>query len=385
MDQELVIWRIARLLQVRSWLALVCVLVQASACLLAGVGDNPDLDTVFQFTLAPSGVTTATDGSWIMGVNQTEKSRMRAVRISRTGEVSPFPNEKMSHGDASATVPLDAIEAMQTDVAGITWMLDNGRRSEVPPKIIAWNGEKNRVQQVINLAPPAVVPGSFVADMFIDAYSPLIFISDPAGGTDAALIVLDRSTGVARRFLQGHAALQPDATVQLHVTRTGQETRRLDGSSAMPHTGIRPLVMDRKGQWLYLAAVQSHAVYRLSGALLRSPDLTDEKLAKALERYADKPAAASLAIDNKNNLYVGDIQGRAIGAIDPDKRGYKILTSDPRLVWPDGLCFGQDGKLYFYSRTQATTSPTSTQDGRPAATQHSMFRLQPLAPGQPGS
>jgi sugar lactone lactonase YvrE len=143
--------------------------------------------------------------------------------------------------------------------------------------------------------------------------------------------------------------------------------------------------MDRKGQWLYLTAVQSQAIYRLPGALLRSADLTDEKLAKALERYADKPACASLAIDNKNNLYIGDIQARAIGVIEPEKRSYKLLTSDPRLVWPDGLCFGQDGKLYFYSRTQATVSASPTQDGRPAATEHSMFRLQPLAPGQPGN
>lgn len=386
MDQKLVIKRDAWFSQAGGTLAgAACGIALTLARLHAGIGDNPDLDTVFQFTLAPSGVTSATDGSWIMGVNQTEKSRMRAVRISRTGDVSPFPNEKMSHGEASATVPLDAVEALQTDPSGVTWMLDNGRRSEVPPKVIAWNSEKNRVQQVIYLSPPAIVPGSFVSDLFVDAYSPLIYISDPAAGADAALIILDRTTGVARRFLQGNPSLQPDPTVPLRVTRTGQEVRRLDGSSASPHSGIRPLVMDRKGQWLYLTAVQSQAIYRLPGALLRSADLTDEKLAKALERYADKPACASLAIDNKNNLYIGDIQARAIGVIEPEKRSYKLLTSDPRLVWPDGLCFGQDGKLYFYSRTQATVSASPTQDGRPAATEHSMFRLQPLAPGQPGN
>ena len=366
----------------RCFAALVT--LQFSAA-FGGIGDNPDLEVVFQFTLAPSGVTTASDGSWIMGVNQSEKPQMRAVRISHSGEVSPFPNEKMSRGDVTSPIPLDAIEALQSDAAGIVWLLDNGRRSELPPKVIAWNPTKSNVQQVCYLSPPAMVPGSFVADVYVDALSPLVFISDPANGTDAALVILDRSTGIARRFLQGHAALQPDNSVPLKATRTGQETRRLDGSFTVPHCGIRPLLMDRKGQWLYFAAVQSKAIYRLPGALLRSPDLTEEKLVKALERYADKPAAASLTIDNKNNIYVGDIAGRSIGVIDAEKRGYTPITSDPRLVWPDGLCFGQDGKLYFYSRTQATVTTVTSQDGRPAGTEHSMFRIKPLAPGQPGN
>jgi len=366
-------------------LAMVGALAGWSSSIQAGIGENSDLDTIFQFSLAPSGVTMTPDGSWIMGVNQSERPRMRAVRIVRSGEVSPFPNEKMSLGDPLASTPLDAIEALQSDASGITWMLDNGRRSEVPPKVIAWNNEKQRVQQVLYIAPPAVAPSSFVADLFVDAFSPLIFISDPASGPNAALIILDRTTGIARRFLQGNAALQPDPAITLRATRTGHETKRIDGSATLPHCGIRPLIMDRKGQWLYLAAVQSHVVYRLPGALLRKPDVTDDLLTKALERYADKPASASLAIDNKNNLYVGDIEGRAIGVIDPEKRGYKILTSDPRLVWPDGLCFGQDGKLYFYSRTQASVTNPTSQDGHQPATEHSMFRLQPLAPGPVGN
>lgn len=349
----------------------------------AGIGDNPNLETIFQFTLAPSGLTAAPDGTWVLGVNQAEKPRLRSVRISRSGEVTPFPNEKMSLGDPLSSTPLDAIEAMQTDAAGIVWMLDNGRRSEVPPKVIGWNHEKQRVQQVIHLSPPAVVPGSFVADLLVDATSPLIIISDPANGTNAALILVDRSTGIARRCLQGHPALQPDPTFTLNVTRTGQEIRRLDGSATVPHCGVRPLAMDRKGQWLYFAAVQSRAVYRLPAALLRTADTADEILAKAIEKFADKPAAASFTFDNKGNLYIGDLESRSISVIDPEDRTCRPLASDPRLIWPDGLCFGLDGKLYFFSRTQATVA--TPLDGRTPGTEHSMFRVQPLAPGQPGN
>lgn len=383
MDQKLV--ATPSLKKPRSWLAgaFLCLALLPATPARAGVGDNPDLETIFQFTLAPSGLTTAPDGTWILGVNQAEKPRLRAVRISRSGDVSPFPNEKMSLGDPASATPLDAVESLQTDTAGVTWLLDNGRRSEIPPKVIGWNHEKQRVQQVVHLSPPAVVPGSFVADLVVDPLSPLIVISDPANGTNAALILLDRSTGISRRCLQGHPALQPDPTVILSVTRTGQQTRRLDGSTLMPHCGVRPLAMDRKGQWLYFAPVQARTVYRLPAALLRASGTTEEALAAAIEKYAGKPAAASFTLDNKNNLYLGDLEGRTISVIDPEKRTCRALTSDPRLIWPDGLCFGIDGKLYFFSRTQVTVPPP--RDGHTPGTEHSMFRVKSLAPGLPGS
>lgn len=349
----------------------------------AGEGNNPDLETVFQFTLAPAGITLAPNGSWLFGVNQSEKPRLRAVRISKSGEVSAFPSEKMSLGDPSVATPLDAVESLQIDTEGIVWLLDNGRRSEIPPKVIGWNEDKQRVQQVLYLSPPALVPGSFVSDIVVDPESPNVFISDPANGANAALIVLNRTTGIARRCLEGHPAVTPDPGAVLSTTRTGKETRRLDGTALVPHGGVRSLVMDRKSQWLYFAAVQSHFVYRLPAALLRDPSVSDAKLANAIERYAGKPPAASLTIDSKNNLYVGDIQGQAIGVIDPDSREYRILTSDARLLWPDGLCFGQDSKLYFYSRSQP--APEANRAGIPTAVEHRMFRMKPLAAGQPGS
>ena len=370
----------------RSYASFVLGLIFLGACSLvarAGEGDNPDLETVFQFSLAPAGVTLASDGTWLLGVNQSEKPRLRAVRISRSGEVSPFPTEKMSLGDPGAATPLDAVESLQSAPEGLIWLLDNGRRSEVPPKIIGWNDDKKRVQQVLYLAPPAIVPGSFVSDIVIASESSHIFISDPANGTNAALIVLDRETGIARRCLEGHPSVIPDPGATLGTTRTGKETRRLDGTSMVPHGGVRSLVMDRKSQWLYFAAVQSHAVYRLPVALLRDPSVPEAKLAAAIERYASKPPAASLTIDGKNNLYVGDIQGRAIGVIEASNRQYRILTSDARLLWPDGLCFGQDGKLYFYSRSQP--GPEAARNGISAVVEHRMFRMKPLAAGQPGS
>ena len=363
-----------------AWAVLCFGLLLRSAW--GGVGDTPGLETVFQFSLAPAGLTASLDGNWVLGVNQNQKPRLRAVQISKNGEVKPFPNEKMSTGDPAATTPLDAIEGLQTDKEGVIWMLDNGRRSEVSPKIVAWSPDRQRVQTVFNLSTPAVVLGSYLSDIIVDPLAPYVYMSDPANGSNAALIVLDRTTGIARRVLQGHPSVIPDVHVALRTSSNGLETRRLDGTTTLPHCGVRPLAMDRKSTWLYYTAVQSHTVYRVPVELLRNPDVTSEKLAAAVVPYADKPVCASLVLDSKANLYIGDIEGRAIGVIEAGPKPYRVLASDPRLLWPDDLCFGIDGKLYFFSRTQP--APPINRDKGTIMVEHSMFRMTPLAPGKPG-
>ncbi|MDB6119499.1 MAG: hypothetical protein JWO08_3280, partial [Verrucomicrobiaceae bacterium] len=327
-----------RLLPVAVW-AVLCVGHLFSQ---AGVGNDPGMETVFQFSLAPAGLTASLDGNWVLGVNQNEKPRQRAVQISKSGEVKPFPNEKMSTGDPSADTPLDAIEGLQTDKEGVIWMLDNGRRSEVPPKIVAWSLDKQKVQKVFNLSPPAVVLGSYLSDIIVDPLAPYIYMSDPANGSNAAIIVLDRTSGIARRVLQGHPSVVPDVKVPLRTGSNGLEIRRLDGTTTLPHCGVRPLALDRKSTWLYYTAVQSHAVYRIPVELLRNLDTPADKLAAAVASYAEKPACASLVMDSKGNLYIGDIEGRAIGVIEAGPKPYRVLASDPRLLWPDDLCFGID-------------------------------------------
>ncbi len=347
--------------------------------------DGSDLETVFQFSLAPAGLTAALNGSWVLGVDQGQKPRLRAVEISKLGEVKPFPNEKISTGDPAEPTPLDAIEGLQTDKDGTIWLLDNGRRSELPPKIVAWSPDKQRVQVVFNLSPPAVVPGSYLSDIIVDPLAPFIYMSDPANGSNAALVVLDRTTGIARRVLQGHPSVVPDPKVSLHKGLKGLEARRLDGTATLPHCGVRPLAMDRRGAWLYYTAVLSHTVYRVPVDLLRKPETPPEKLAAAVEAYAEKPACASLVLDSKGNLYLGDIEAHSIGVIEAGTKPkpYRVLLTDPRLLWPDDLCFGIDGKLYFFSRTQPAP-PISSHEKAPVMVEHSMFRMKPLAPGRPG-
>ncbi len=341
---------------------------------------SEDVEEVCQFTLAPSAITAAPGGDWLVALDQREKPLMRAAKMLKSGEVVPFPDETMSTAAPAATIPLDALEDVKVSADGIAWMLDNGRRSETAPKLVGWELGKNRLHRLIPITAPAIVTGSFCAGLALDPAAPFAYVSDPANGQDAALIVIDLATGLSRRVLHGDPNLQPDPAVQLPPGAvSGRVIRRLDGSTTVPRCGVEALAIDRKGEWLYFTALQAGAVHRVPAAKLRDAALPPGEIAKSIERYADAPPAVSLAIDVKGNLYLGDLSNRSISIIDAKERVCRPLVSDARLLWPDGLAFGQDGKLYFFSPSKPLTAANGT-----AKSAFSLFRTRTPAAGRAG-
>lgn len=345
---------------------------------------NEEVEEVLQFSIAPSAMTSASSNEWIVGLDQLEKPALRSAKLLKSGEVVPFPTSEMSHADPTASLMLDAVEAVKIATDGIVWLLDNGRRSESLPKLVGWDTAKDALHRVIHLPPPAVLPGSFCAGLALDPTAPLAYVADPANGKDAAIIIVHLQTGLCRRVMQGTPCVRPEPSVPLSDAITsGRGTRLIDGTPALLHCGVNALAMDRKGDWLYYTGLQSASVHRLPGRLLRKANVSSDELLEASELYAAKPPSLGLAIDSKNNLYLGDLGSRAIGLIDGKDRSYRPLVADVRLVWPDGLTFGQDGKLYFYSpnRAPAPTTPGAVRYGKPS---FSLFRTRTPASGRPG-
>lgn len=369
-----------------------CFLLKIAACATLFLSQYPlkasdlQLDVLYQLPLAPAGLTIAQNGNYLLSVSFEEKPENRVVEITRTGKSTPFPTEGISQGAAGEIIYLDAVEGMQTDKNGLVWMLDNGRRSEMAPKIVAWNYDHKKLHRVLYLTEPAVSKSSFLDDLVLDPEHPFLYIADPASGPDAALIVMDINTGVARRVLQGHPSVVPSTELSLVIDGQSLVTRRLDGSVADPQGGVNPMAVDRKGEWLYFGPMRSERLYRIRTATLRDPNLLPEDLAGQVEEYSRKPLCDGITIDSKGNIYVSDLANKAIGMINATTREYKTLITDARLLWPDGLCFGVDGKLYFFNNTRKSRpavmgSGKTIQDANSA---NYLFRIQTPASGRIG-
>lgn len=352
----------------------------------AGLGaEEPNLEAIFQLPLPPAGMTISPKGTYLISVSPDEKPQNRIIEVSKSGESKPFPNLAIGQGASTESLVLDAIKGMQTDKQGNVWILDNGRRSELPPKVVAWDYDHSRIHRVFNLAPPAVLSGSLLDDLALDPEQPYLYLTDPAKGVDAALIVLDTSSGLARRVLQGHPSVVPVSGLDLVIDGEKLQTLRLDGSVADPQGGVNPIALDRKGEWLYFGPMRSRHLYRVRTEHLRNVSLSPEKLAGLVEVYASKPLCDGITLDSKGNVYISDLAAKAIGMIAADDRQYRILVSDPRLLWPDGLCFGVDGRLYFFTNV-AKTKPRMA--GRVGQTENQetnyLFHMQTPASGRVG-
>ena len=315
----------------------------------------------YELSVGPAGMTITPKGSYIVSLHQYFNPVDRVIEFTKDGEIRPFPTEAISRNAETAPIALDAVQGLESDGEGVVWMLDNGRRGETVPKIVAWDTVKNKLHRVIHLPTPATLPTSYLNDLALDPERPVLYIADPASGDDAAIIIVNRDTGGYRRVLQGHFSVIPE-DIPMVIEGRPFQARRPDGSTVQPQTGVNPIAVDRKGKWLYFGPLKGRTLYRISTDHLNDPKLRPVELASRVEGYAEKPICDDISIDAKGNIYLADIENNAIGIIDEKERKYALYETDPNFLWPGGLCFGTDGRLHFFTcqlnRTRALNAGT---------------------------
>jgi sugar lactone lactonase YvrE len=348
---------------------------------LLGCSDEPQrqLEVVASLDQAPGNITVTPDQRIIVSLHQFFTPDWRVAEWA-SGRLQAFPTALVASG-GDADVRLHSVLGIQSDSDGIVWMLDNGMRGAAIPKLVGWDSRRNKLRKLIFLPEPITSANSFVNDLAIDEAREHIYIADPAGGDNAALIVVHYPSGYARRVLQGHASVTPE-DLDLVIDGEAVEVLQADGSTARPRIGVNPIALDAQGEWLYFGPMHGLSLYRV-----RVEDLLDETLAPGalgdkVERYARKPVCDGISIDSEDNIYVTDIANNAIGVIDKS-REYRTYIEDPRLSWPDALSFGPDGRLYTVTNQLHRSAPLHGGE-QTAMPPFYIFALEPLAPGVSG-
>ena len=349
---------------------------------LFGRGGGVSLAEVAKLTHSPGGMTITPRGSIILSLHQYQNTLERVVEITTSGDVMSFPNRDISQGKKGAPFVLDAVLGLQCDKRGVVWMLDNGRRSESIPKIVGWDTDDNKLVKIIYIPAPATTDSSFLNDLAVDPEEPYIYITDPASGKDAALIIVNVETGMSRRVFEGHFTVIPEE-LDINVDGTPLVVKRSDGSFIKPQYGVGPIAIDRKGQWLYYGPSAGKTLYRIRTDHLRDLTLTKNELSSRFQAYAPRPPCDGISIDSKDNIYISDVTKKAIGIIKSSTKKYELYESDDRFLWPDGLCFGNDGKLYFYASQLHLTAPYNDSKNLTKSPFH-IYKLKALASGTVG-
>ncbi len=305
-------------------------------------GEVKPYEILKKLEVAPGNITVTVDNRIIFSQHQFYQPDYSVVEMTKDGSVVPFPNLQLNaRTKENQGLRLDSVLGIHSDSRGIVWMLDNGMRSDVVPKLVAWDSRLNKLHEVIELPIPVSVKGSFVNDFAIDEQRQRIYIADPANGKDAAFIVVDLNTKSARRVLQGHSSVTPEP-IYLEVEGKQVAIKNNDGTLVKPLIGLNPITLDHNNEWLYYGAMSGTSLYRIKAHNLKAQD---SDLARHVERYSDKPLCDGITIDQANNIYLGELAANAIGVITPDHH-YKRLAESEELAWVDSFSFGAGRDLY---------------------------------------
>lgn len=341
----------------------------------------PALEIVARLDHAPGNITVTPGGRIIFSLHQHYEPRLRVVELTKDDVLKPFPNAAWNEAGAPGRITLDSVLGIQSDPRGVVWMLDNGLRGGTIPKLVAWDVNTDKLYKLIHLPPPITRASSFVNDLAVDPDHGAIYIADPAGD-HSALIVVDISTGHARRVLEGHPSVVPQ-DVDLVIDGNPVEVRNADGTIVRPRVGVNPIVLDAKNEWLYYGPMHGYAFYRVRTADLRDPRLSLVQLATRVERYADKPLSDGSSMDNAGNLYVSDIANNAIGVVLPDGVYNVLFKDDTLLCWPDSFSFGPEGHLHVVVN-QLHHGPVLNAGADASSRPYYILRFKPETPGVVG-
>lgn len=307
-----------------------------------GASAKSNFDIIAELDSGPGNVTATDDARIIMSLHQFYQPKYTVVEYKDKAMV-PFPNKELADVDSKAAMKLDSVLGIRS-ANGIVWMLDNGMRSGVTPKLVGWDVKADKLHQVIMLPAPIAPKDAFVNDFAVDTRHNHIFISDPAGGANAGLIVVNLNTGKVRRVLEGHSSVLPE-NVDLIIDKVPIQVKDQSGKLSRPHIGVNPITEDLNNEWVYFGPMHGLSLYRIKADDLVNEKLDAKTLASRVERYSDKPISDGITIDKDNNIYLGELAENAISVITSDRK-YRRLSQCPRLSWVDSFSFGPNGKLY---------------------------------------
>lgn len=337
------------------------------------------LEIVAEFSLEhpPGNIAVTPQARLIMSQHQFFGAPLRVVEVMPDGSVEPFPNEEWSSQPNAAGVGLHTVLGLRSDSNGVVWMLDRSPGEGQPGKLLAWDAVNDRLHRVIYLPQPIIADNSFLNDLAVDLEHEAIYITDTAGGDNSALIVVDLSTGFARRVLEGDKSTRPEdvrMVIDDRLITMGDEPAKI---------GVNPITIDPDNQWVYYGPMSGTSLYRIATADLLDKSLTPAALSSKVRRYGDKPICDGITIDGAGNVYLTSITDHAIGVVDSSGE-YRILYQDDKLLnWTDGMAFSDDNFIYV-TVSQLQNSPPLNNGENTARPPFYLVKFPSLAPGKVG-
>jgi sugar lactone lactonase YvrE len=318
-----------------------------------------DIEVVAELSnTRPGNLTITPNGRMILSQQPLDNPELRVVELMANGSLQPFPTLDWADGPEKGEVGFAAVIGVHTTKDGIVWVLDMGSATS-QPKLVAWDSVKNSLFKIIPIDKSALAANSFLQDFAIDEQRNKIYIADTTLGnlvglTKPAFVVVDLESGQSRRVLEANAKLMPPKH-EVIIDGSSLGTQREDGTKEAIYLGLNPITIDSENNWVYFGTVNGSDLFRIPTNVLADEHATDTSLSASIELFGQKRPSDGIIIDDKGNVYTGDIENSAIGVVN--KTGYSVLAQDKTLLsWPDGFAI-DNGWLYITQNQLHLTAP----------------------------
>ncbi|MET0744331.1 MAG: L-dopachrome tautomerase-related protein [Microvirga sp.] len=322
----------------------------------AAPGAGP-LQPVARFAHQVTGVTASKDGRIFVNFPRwTEDAPVSVAEVMKDGSIKPFPNAEWNawrnarKDEMSARDHWICVQSVVADGRGNVWVLDPAAPAQaqlVPggPKLVRVDLASDTVAQTIMFDEAAAPQGSYLNDVRFSPDGRHAYITD--SGAKGAIVVVDLTSGTARRVLDGHPSTQPEKG--LVVKADGKELRRPDGRGV--EFAADGIALSPDGAYLYWQAIKGRTLYRIAtAALVETGFQGGQDLGSEVEDFGKNGVADGLLIGRESGrMYVSAPEEDAVKVRDlsagPGSEP-TILVKDKRLRWPDTFAEGPDGSIY---------------------------------------
>jgi sugar lactone lactonase YvrE len=321
------------------------------------------LQQAAQFEHQVTGVTISEQGRVFVNFPRwTEDSPVSVAEVMKDGSLRPYPDAQWNAWRNVRRDELDpsthwvCVQSVVADGRGSVWVVDPAAPAVdgiVPggPKLVRIDLATDRVAQVIQFGQDVAIPGSYLNDVRFSKDGKYAYLTD--AGQRGALVVVDLSSGKARRVLDGHPSTQPEKGVVVHTD--GKPLRYPDGRPVL--FAADSIALSNDGAWLYYKPLTAYTLYRIRTAALTS-GLAGEDVSSRVQPFGRLEPTDGFWIDRgrgtdsgtySDTLYITSIQDNAIKArnlAQGPAGAVRTVVQDPRLRWPDTFSQGPDGSLY---------------------------------------
>lgn len=284
-------------------------------------------------------------GIQVTGIGICEKGRMfvnfprwrdgvpfSVVEVLKDGSHRAYPNNEMNEWENGNEISPDKFVCVQSVVAyqGKLYVLDTKNPSMKQvldvPTIYVFDLPTDTLYRTYKLA-DSTKQSSYTNDLRVDDKAGKIYLTDSGA---PGLIVVDIESGENYRVLDGH----PFTTAEVNHINAGG--KGYDGT--IHSDGI---ALDRKNDILYFHALTGYTLYGIPTSQLISRAVDEEKIFRM-----KTPAPDGMIMDEKGNLYMGDLEHNAVVYLTPDRKEIHTLVEGWNISWPDSFAI-YDDELYF--------------------------------------